>query len=47
MKLAGHELVSKSIPSCGEAPCLSGAGGLLGLDLSALDTLGGGALMGT
>lgn len=44
MKLAGHELMSKSVPSCGEAPCLSGAGGLLGLDLSALDTLGGGGL---
>lgn len=46
MKLAGHELVSKSIPSCGEAPCLSGAGGSLGLDLSALDTLRGGGFNG-
>lgn len=35
-------MFQKSISSCRKDPHLNGTGGLLGLDLSALDTLGGG-----
>lgn len=34
-------MFQKSISSCRKDPHLNGTGGLLGLDLSALDTLGG------